>query len=73
MVTFASEELDGRRWKLASDSDLAFYRQPGGCLEVIEANGPDEADDIVHVCSQDVASWYRLLGEFIEKTGGGAV
>lgn len=45
-----------------------FYVQPDKCFEIGQHNQEDSAiQDLVHICSEEFAEWWRDLKAFVEK------
>ena len=42
-----------RERKFSLDSQIEFYRQPGGCLEIWQFDEGTEKQDIIHLCNAD--------------------
>lgn len=48
------------------DSEIALYRQPGGCMEISQLVDSDE-QDVIHICSE--ATWNKLIELMRELPG----
>lgn len=62
-MKLTEKALNGQQW--LTDDGVWFYRQPGGCVEIGKTDDLGGPDDIVHIHTDDVPEFLRLLTEFV--------